>query len=147
MAQRLNCLFANAIACIINRLNIYWNDYVITDLAEDLDVDSTNDWNKLYKLAKEKYGKDVDNNTILGYLLDSSNVYYRRNYSGRKSMSETLNQNRVRMNITTSAKGFAQMDITVEFPTVNESKEAMDSAIKALREVLKENNIAEAGTI
>lgn len=62
-------------------------------------------------------------------------------------MSETPNQNRVRMNITTSAKGFAQMDITVEFPTVNESKEAMDSAIKALREVLKENNIAEAGTI
>jgi hypothetical protein len=48
------------------------------------------------------------------------------------------------MNITTSAKGFAQMDITVEFPTVNESKEAMDSAIKALRDVLKENNIAEA---
>lgn len=62
-------------------------------------------------------------------------------------MSETLNQNRVRMNITTNAKGFAQMDITVEFPTVNESKEAMDSAIKALREVLKENSIAEAGTI
>lgn len=62
-------------------------------------------------------------------------------------MSETLDQNRVRMNITTTAKGFTQMDITVEFPTVNESKEAMDSAIKALREVLKENNIAEAGTI
>lgn len=62
-------------------------------------------------------------------------------------MSETLDQNRVRMNITTTAKGFAQMDITVEFPTVNESKEAMASAIKALREVLKENNIAEAGTI
>lgn len=62
-------------------------------------------------------------------------------------MSETLNQNRVRMNITTNAKGFAQMDITVEFPTVKESQEAMDSAIKALREVLKENNIAEAGTI
>jgi hypothetical protein len=51
------------------------------------------------------------------------------------------------MNFTTNAKGFAQMDITVEFPTVDESKEAMDSAIKALREVLKENNIAEAGTI
>lgn len=62
-------------------------------------------------------------------------------------MSEELTQTRVRMNITTTAKGFAQMDITVEFPTVNESKEAMDSAIKALREVLKENNIAEAGTI
>lgn len=61
-------------------------------------------------------------------------------------MSETLNQNRVRMNITTSAKGFAQMDITVEFPTVDESKEAMDKAIKALKDVLKENNIAEVST-
>jgi predicted rRNA methylase YqxC with S4 and FtsJ domains len=61
-------------------------------------------------------------------------------------MSETLNQNRVRMNFTTNAKGFAQMDITVEFPTVDESKEAMDKAIKALKDVLKENNIAEVST-
>ena len=62
-------------------------------------------------------------------------------------MSETLTQNRVRMNFTTNAKGFAQMDITVEFPTVDESKAAMDSAIKSLREVLAENKIAEAGTV
>lgn len=62
-------------------------------------------------------------------------------------MSETLTQNRVRMNFTTNAKGFAQMDITVEFPTVNESKEAMDLAIKSLREVLASNNIAEAGIV
>ena len=59
----------------------------------------------------------------------------------------TLEQQRVRMNFCTNAKGFAQMDITVEFPTVNESKAAMNDAIKALREVLKENEIAEAGTV
>lgn len=59
----------------------------------------------------------------------------------------TLEQQRVRMNFSTNAKGFAQMDITVEFPTVDESKTAMNEAIKALREVLKENNIAEAGTV
>lgn len=62
-------------------------------------------------------------------------------------MDITLEQQRVRMNVTTNAKGFAQMDITVEFPTVNESKTAMNDAIKALREVLKENGIAEAGTV
>lgn len=62
-------------------------------------------------------------------------------------MDITLEQQRVRMNVTTNAKGFAQMDITVEFPTVNESKVAMNDAIKALREVLKENGIAEAGTV
>ena len=62
-------------------------------------------------------------------------------------MDITHEQQRVRMNVTTNAKGFAQMDITVEFPTVNESKTAMNDAIKALREVLKENGIAEAGTV
>ena len=60
---------------------------------------------------------------------------------------KTLEQQRVRMNFSTNAKGFAQMDITVEFPTVNESKAAMNEAINALREVLKQNNIAEAGTV
>ncbi len=59
----------------------------------------------------------------------------------------TLEQQRVRMNFSTSAKGFAQMDITCEFPTVEESKNAMNEAIKALREVLAKNNIAEAGTV
>lgn len=59
----------------------------------------------------------------------------------------TLEQQRVRMNFSTNAKGFAQMDITVEFPTVDESKNAMDNAIKSLREVLKQNGIAEAGTV
>ena len=57
-----------------------------------------------------------------------------------------LEANRVRMNFSTNAKGFAQMDITVEFPTVEESKTAMNNAIKALREVLKENDLKEAGS-
>jgi hypothetical protein len=59
----------------------------------------------------------------------------------------TLEQQRVRMNFSTNAKGFAQMDITCEFPTVEQTKAAMNEAIKALRDVLKENNIAEAGTV
>lgn len=72
---RVEAKYELAIACIIDRLEIYWNDYVITDLKEDLDVDDYVNWNELYKLAQEKYGKDVDNNTILGYLLDSSSIY------------------------------------------------------------------------
>ena len=60
---------------------------------------------------------------------------------------KTLEQQRVRMNFSTNAKGMAQMDITCEFPTAEQSKNAMNEAIKALREVLKENGIAEAGTI
>lgn len=64
-----------AIEDIIDRLEIYWDDYEISPLEEDLDVDEYDNWNELYKLAQEKYGKEVDNNTILGYLLDSRNVY------------------------------------------------------------------------
>lgn len=81
---RVEAKYELAIACIIDRLEIYWNDYVITDLAEDLDVDEYDDWNELYKLAKEKYGKEVDNNTILGYLLDSSNIYIEEITQGGK---------------------------------------------------------------
>lgn len=62
-------------------------------------------------------------------------------------MKKTLEQQRVRMNFTTNAKGFAQLDITCEFPTVEESASAMDNAIKSLRKVLADNKIAEAGTV
>ena len=62
-------------------------------------------------------------------------------------MKKTLEQQRVRMNFTTNAKGFAQLDITCEFPTVKESASAMDNAIKSLRKVLADNKIAEAGTV
>jgi len=59
----------------------------------------------------------------------------------------TLEQQRVRMNFSTNAKGFAQINITCEFPTVDDTAKAMDGAIKALRTVLKDNGIAEAGTV
>ena len=62
-------------------------------------------------------------------------------------MEKTLEQQRVRMNFTTNAKGFAQLDITCEFPTVEESASAMDNAIKSLRKVLADNKIVEAGTV
>jgi len=59
----------------------------------------------------------------------------------------TLDQQRVRMNFSTNARGLAQMDITCEFPTVEQSAKAMDEAIKSLRKVLSDNEIAEAGTV
>ena len=59
----------------------------------------------------------------------------------------TLDQQRVRMNFSTNSRGLAQMDITCEFPTVEQSAKAMDEAIKALRKVLSDNEITEAGTV
>lgn len=64
-----------AIECIIDRLEIYWNDYVIEPLEEELRIEDVYTWEELYLKACKKYGDKVDNNTILGYLLDSSNIY------------------------------------------------------------------------
>ena len=38
-------------------------------------------------------------------------------------------ESRVRMNIKTTAKGLAQLDVTVEFATVGESERAMSESI------------------
>lgn len=56
---------------IIDRLSIYWNDYVITPLEEDMSLgcDDYDTWEDLYKLACEIYGDKVNENTILGYVL------------------------------------------------------------------------------
>lgn len=53
-------------------------------------------------------------------------------------------ESRVRMNIKTTAKGLAQLDVTVEFATVGESEKAMGDAIDSLRNVLKAKGIKEA---
>lgn len=73
-----------AIECIIDRLEIYWNDYVIEPLKEDLRIEDVYTWEELYFKACKKYGDKVDNNTILGYLLDSSNIYIEEITQGGK---------------------------------------------------------------
>jgi len=45
------------------------------------------------------------------------------------------NGSRVRMNFAQDAKGFVKMDLTVEFPTVEEAKKNGIDAIRAYREV------------
>ena len=53
-------------------------------------------------------------------------------------------ESRVRMNIKQTAKGLAQLDVTVEFATVGESERAMSESIDSLRKVLKDKGIKEA---
>ena len=57
---------------------------------------------------------------------------------------EVQKNNRVRMNISQTAKGTWQTDITVEFDTVAECEKEMDAAIKAARRVVSANNLKEA---
>ena len=56
-------------------------------------------------------------------------------------MEEQIPSTRVRMNISTNAKGKAQIDITAEFPTVEESAANLNSAIKEMKKVLEENGL------
>lgn len=57
-------------------------------------------------------------------------------------MPETTNK-RVRINLSETAKGLIQWDITAEFETVEETKKALSEAIDAVREVIKEKGLTE----
>jgi hypothetical protein len=57
-------------------------------------------------------------------------------------MPETTNK-RVRINLSQTAKGLIQWDITAEFETVEETKKALADAIDAAREVIKEKGLTE----
>jgi hypothetical protein len=57
-------------------------------------------------------------------------------------MPETTNK-RVRINLSETAKGLVQWDITAEFETVEETKKALADAIVAAREVIKEKGLTE----
>ena len=57
-------------------------------------------------------------------------------------MPETTNK-RVRINLSETAKGLVQWDITAEFETVEETKKALSDAIDAAREVIKEKGLLE----
>lgn len=72
---RVEAKWELAISSIIDRLEIYWIDYVITDLEEDLEIFDYKDWEDLYKKAKDVYGDKTDSYTILGTLINPELVY------------------------------------------------------------------------
>jgi hypothetical protein len=57
---------------------------------------------------------------------------------------EVQNQ-RVRMNLSQNAKGFVQIDVTAEFPTIEETEKNLDEAVKAARRIIATNNLKEVG--
>lgn len=67
----------DSIKDIIERTEIYWLDYEVRPLMEDMGVSEEleNDWTKLYELAARYYGdEEVDDNTILGYLINPDQI-------------------------------------------------------------------------
>ena len=57
-------------------------------------------------------------------------------------MPEATNK-RVRINLSQTARGLIQWDITAEFETVEETKKALSEAIDAAREIIKEKGLTE----
>jgi len=53
--------------------------------------------------------------------------------------------NRVRLNLSTTAKGLVQWDITCDFPTLQESKDNLSRAVDQVRALIKEKGLVEAG--
>jgi hypothetical protein len=60
-------------------------------------------------------------------------------------MEQQATTKRVRINLSQTAKGLVQFDVTAEFDTVAESEKQLDAAIKAARRVMAANNLKEVG--
>ena len=56
-----------------------------------------------------------------------------------KCCEHTLTQERVRMNLSQSAKGSFQIDVTVESDSVERSKELLEEAVRQCRKVVLDN--------
>lgn len=58
---------------IVDRCSVYWEDYVIRPLEDDIGQ-TFDDWQSLYNAAKEKYDDKVNEYTILYWLLNPDEV-------------------------------------------------------------------------
>lgn len=61
-------------------------------------------------------------------------------------MESNETNKRCRMNVSITAKGLAQWDITCEYETPELSSENLGKAIGMVREVIKSKGLAEAGS-
>lgn len=55
--------------------------------------------------------------------------------------------NRVRMNLSETAKGLVQWDVTAEFDSVEQTAEELNKAIKAVKKVIVDNGLTEVGNV
>lgn len=60
-------------------------------------------------------------------------------------MADGSNEQRVRINLSQSAKGAVQFDITAEFPTVDESIQNLSAAVDRTKALCAEKGLILAG--
>lgn len=61
-------------------------------------------------------------------------------------MEQQQTNTRVRMKLSETAKGLIQWEVTAEFDSVEQSAEELSKAIKAVKQVIKDNGLTEVGT-
>lgn len=61
-------------------------------------------------------------------------------------MEQQQTNTRVRMKLSETAKGLIQWEVTSEFDSVEQSAEELSKAIKAVKQVIKDNGLTEVGT-
>jgi hypothetical protein len=57
---------------------------------------------------------------------------------------ETENK-RIRINLSQTAKGFVQFEVTAEFSTMEETEKNLNEAVQAARRVMAANRLQEVG--
>jgi len=57
---------------------------------------------------------------------------------------ETCKMSRTRMNVSTTAKGLVQWEVTAEYESPEEAAKALSEAIDKVREVIKGKGLTEA---
>lgn len=59
---------------------------------------------------------------------------------------EMQTNKRVRINLSQTAKGLVQFDVTAEFETVEECEKQLDEAVKSAKRVIAANELKEVST-
>jgi Cys-tRNA synthase (O-phospho-L-seryl-tRNA:Cys-tRNA synthase) len=60
-------------------------------------------------------------------------------------MEVEVQDQRIRIHLSQTAKGLVQIDVTAEFPTIEDTEKNLDEAVKAARRVIAANTMKEVG--
>lgn len=60
-------------------------------------------------------------------------------------MEQTMSQTSVKLDVNLNAKGFAQWEVGVNFPSLEDSSRNLDAAIKSVKKIIADNGYKEAG--
>lgn len=60
-------------------------------------------------------------------------------------MEQSIVQTSVKLDVNLNAKGLAQWEVAVNFPTLEDSSKNLEGAIKTVKKIIADNGYKEAG--